>query len=673
MTLQRLAFCAAGALLMVGSLVPAYSLLRSPGAGLAGQSTADLAASAAAMMWGGTMLALAAGIAVSRVGGARLRRIAHGARAALMRPAGPAFAAACAFAGFGAALCIARFVFQLEPVLVDATAQLIHARHLLDGGLVAPPDTIGFFRTQQTVPAAGGWTSQYPPGHVVLLAAGMAAGAPWLVGPVMLGIALYCTARAVDLLLPGRASARAGIVAAALSPFMLLHAGSYMSHTTAAAFIGIALYAFALACRPGDASRISHRWAMVTGCAAGAAFATRPLTGVTIGLVLAGAVMSRTAARNRMSGLVALVAGAAPGVIAVMLYNARLFGSPFRFGYDVALGPAAGLGFGIDPWGNAYGVREALAYTSAELTSLSVRAFEAPFPWVAVIGLYLMSRTIAWSEAVLAAVILVPLAASLLYWHHGLFMGPRMLNEYGILWCVMAGVAAAGVIRMMPASAGGRLELYSPRGFAAGAVAAALVLALFLTPQRLRSLVQTPTDMAALAAVPVGATVFVHSTWADRAAMQLAARGWRLDQVETALRQNPTCDIQDVIDGNTPNAALSLEPRATNLPARVQLPGGSAVRVAPGEEWTPACARQVAADTAGVLDPAPFMWRGATAVKRLTIARDLGPEWNRVLTGFHPAAAYALVRSADGSAELLPNSVAMEKLWPKRRLRKKAF
>ena len=46
--------------------------------------------------------------------------------------------------------------------------------------------------------------------------------------------------------------------------------------------------------------------------------------------------------------------GAAPFVAALALYNAHFFGSPLRWGYEAALGPAAGPGFGVDPWGNAY-------------------------------------------------------------------------------------------------------------------------------------------------------------------------------------------------------------------------------------------------------------------------------------------------------------------------------
>ncbi|HEX6693552.1 MAG TPA: hypothetical protein VF035_02495 [Longimicrobiales bacterium] len=659
---------AAGGLLIIGSLIPVYRLLETPATGLAGQATGALASAAASTIWGGTMLALAAGILGSRIAGARARDAVQTVRQLLLQPAGSVFAAACAVVSLVAAVCVARFVFGFDPVLVDATAQLIHARHVADGALAAPPDTIGFFRIQQTVPVPGGWVSQYPPGHVLLLAAGIAAGMPWIVGPIMLALAIYFTARAADIMLPGQAAPRAGVVVSALSPFMLLHAGSYMSHTTAAAFIGIALYCFARATRPAVTGAVSASpvWLCAAGCATGIVFAVRPLTGLVTGLVLTAAVLLHPARMRAWRGAAATALGAAPAAAAVMIYNARLFGSPFRFGYDVALGPDAGLGFGVDPWGNTYGVREAVAYTSAELTSLAFHLFESPFPWVAVVGAFFLFRTQSWSEKVLAGVMLAPLCAGLLYWHHGLFMGPRMLNEYGIVWCVMIAVAAERLIAGMPASLDGPFHHYSARAFAASAGFCALLLSLFLAPQQLRAQVQQPIDDGIFDFVAAGSTVFVHSTWTDRAAMRLAARGWRLDEVEAALRQNSTCAVQRVIDGDAPRSSLSLAPRATNLPGRVQLPGGSAFRVEGREQWTPACARQVAADTAGVVDPAAYMWRRVVADRRITVARDLGPELNNILMAESPAAAFALVRGADGSAVLVPYDEAMEKLWATR-------
>ena len=55
--------------------------------------------------------------------------------------------------------------------------------------------------------------------------------------------------------------------------------------------------------------------------------------------------------------------GGAPFALALAAYNRALFGAPSRFGYEAAFGPAHGLGFHRDPWGNLYGLREAVAYT----------------------------------------------------------------------------------------------------------------------------------------------------------------------------------------------------------------------------------------------------------------------------------------------------------------------
>ena len=71
----------------------------------------------------------------------------------------------------------------------------------------------------------------------------------------------------------------------------------------------------------------------------------------------------------------------------------------------------------------------------------------------------------------------------------------------------------------------------------------------------------------------------------------------------------------------------------------------------------PGCSRH-----GGVVDPAPYMWQRAILDRRITVARDLGPDVNDLLAP-HPAAAFALVRGADGAAALLPYDEAMEKLW----------
>lgn len=652
-----------GAILLGLSVLPVYASLRRPDTGLAGAATADMAADAAGMVWTGTLFAVAVGIVTARLlDPARTTAALDAMSRRVLRVNGVLFASAVALAGMVLSLIVEIAIFHREPVLLDAIVQLTHARYLAAGHGAAPADTIGFFRMQQTAPVAGGWISQYPPMHVVLLAAGAALNAAWLTGPIMLGVTLFFTARAIDILVPGRASARIGVLLAAASPFLLAHAATYMSHTTAAAFIALALYAFA----QYDRAPSDRPFALIAcGVAVGATFATRPLTGLTVGLVLAAALNEK---KRSARSLLFLATGALPIACAVAFYNAHYFGGFTRFGYDVALGPDAGLGFGTDPWGNRYGVLQALSYTSAELVSLSLQLLETPLPLVAAVALFLIRTTrLERGLAVVTSLALAPLASHLFYWHHGLFMGPRMLNEYGVLWCVIAVVAAASLVYDAPVHT--RLfGRYSPQNFLVGVFAAGFAGALLLAPQRLRSYAAPRSQSFDAASAAAGRLVFVHGGWGERVAMQLAARGWRLDEVETAMRQNSTCSVQRVLDGAAPRSALDLVPRATALPRRVEVPRGNPVRVVDGEEWTASCAAQIASDGAGTIDPSTLFWRGALpgvkpgARSAPLFARDLGPALNQTLASSNDDAR-VLMRGPAGEPKLVSYEEGMRQLW----------
>ncbi len=660
-----------GGILVLLAFTPIHNWLRDPLTGLAGAVTADIAAIANALIWGGTFLAGAVGIAMGRVRADRTEAWTTRISALLLRPHPITFAFAMAAVAGLATIVVTWAVFDFQPVLIDTIAQLTHARHIAAGQAVAPADTLGFFRMQQTVPAAGGWISQYPPMHVWLLALATRMGATWMLGPVMFAIAIFFMARAVNVLMPDRAAARFGIIVAAISPFMLSHAATYMSHTTTAAFIAIAIHAFARVWMSEDATADTpaFRSLAIAGIAVGAAFATRPLSGITVAAVFSAALLMQKheSLGRRVLRVAVIGAGALPMILLVMWYNARYFGSPVRFGYDVALGPAAGLGFGVDPWGNLYGLRQAVAYTSAELVALSLQLFEAPIPLVTLIGLYLLvTPALARGERLLLALTFTPLAVNLLYWHHGLFMGPRMLNEHGILWAVTAMIALASITRLVPASLPGALQRYSPRSFLFGAYATACLAGILLTQQRFAGYSSVPSKAYATAsAAGEGTLVFIHGGWGERLSMRLAARGWRLDQVEAALRQNSTCAVQRMFDGELAADSIDLKPRAINLPTRMESPAGNPMRVVEGEPWTAGCARQVRADTAGVIDPSGLLARSAIPgfmSGAPLFARDLGPEINASLRSQHPQAR-VLLRDAGGSPVLMPYDDAMQLLW----------
>jgi hypothetical protein len=651
------------------ALLPVWRLLDSPVTGLAGAATVRIVDSTGSLLRATLVLLLIPSLLVMRaVPIQRLESAGAAVERGLQTIRPILFAGVLGALAFLAASVFSFLVLQGQPNLVDAMAQLVQARYLAAGHLAGPGSQNGAAWTlQQSLFTPAGWISQYPPGHALLLAAGMKLHAAWAVGPVMLGLTAFFTTLAAVRLLPGRpAVARAGALLVAVSPFLIAHAGAFMNHTTAAALGAMAVYGAVRAESDGN------RWLWLAGGALGAMLATRPLSAVTLGLVIT--VWLATSEPRRMAlrtGILAL--GASPFIIGVAAWNFHFFGSATTFGYQAALGPAGGLGFGIDPWGNAYGIPQAIAWTSADLAALSGYLLETPVPVVALIALWLaFAKRLERGEQLLAGWALLPIATQFAYWHHGLFMGPRMLNESAPAWILLAVIAAVAIVRGLPQKLDDA-PAWSPRAFAMtllGLAAAAGVLV--FSPMRLWSYAQRPQAPAVGRAADTPSIIFVHGGWTSRLAMRLAASGMRLDSVESALRQNPTCVVQAWADAQrdgTRAPGLDLVPRASPLPAAAEISPGNQIRVGPGETTLSGeCGRQAAADRFGVLDVSPLLWLGdlpGLGDSGRMFLRDLGPAANAALLAAYPRRRAWVLLTPDpgGSPTLVEYREAMKRLW----------
>jgi hypothetical protein len=648
-----------GAVVLAGlTIVPVYRLLDSANTGLAGATTVQMADAFRDFGFSLLLLSFAAALVLAHFWSSVELRL-NNAAAVLCRLPERGFAVACALIAGTAAFAFSHFALHGDPNLIDATSQLMQARYLAVGSLAGA--TSPFWHLQQSIGTAAGWVSQYPPGHVVLLALGYSIGMVSIVGPVLLALTVYFGARTAELLFPeNKLTARAGALLLALSPFLLAHAGAYMSHTSAALFLTLALYGALRA-------DFNGRGLLLTGAALGALFTVRPLTAVTAGAVLYAFVLAL--GKQRAGALISLLAAGTPFVLAVGAYNAHFFGSPFRFGYEAALGSAGALGFGVDPWGNEFGLLQAIAYTSAELVALNLQLLESALPAVIVVALFLvLAPRLSSGDRVLLALAFAPLLTHLFYWHHGLFMGPRMLNEYAPVWCLLFARAALALPALLPARevfAG-----YSPRALCAATLAVGILAMAALSPIRLASYA-TPASpaRAALATVREPALVFVHGSWEDRIGMRLAAAGMRLDSVETLVRQNPTCVAQQYADARAQNGQLpkvDFERRAIDLPARRELWPGSFVRTG-DEPWTTECKAQAFSDRAGVIDPARLFLHAALPGERtgVIVARDLGPSQNAsLLQRYADRRAYLMHTTANNTVVVEPYAAALAQLWP---------
>jgi dolichyl-phosphate-mannose-protein mannosyltransferase len=668
-----------GAVLAGLVALPVYRLLYGREIGVIGDDILLFTEQDHSLMLIGAPIALAIGVILARaLGGERIEGgLARAGRALTSVPLHWFALGAAALAAIYAA-AFSLWILDGKPNLMDAMVQLLQARFVAAGSMAGPVDRWSeFWHIQNSLQTPNGWVSQYPPGHVMLLAAGFRLGAVWAVGPILCGVAVYFAALAAERLLPDdRSVARAGALLAAASPFFVAHAGAYMNHVSAAAMGAAALY-----CGLRARDDASFGWALLAGAATGAGMTIRPLaavvTAVTVAAVFAlGAEGHRRSLAEWARYSLAAAAGALPFVAALGVYNAHFFGSPFRFGYTAAQGPAMGLGFHRDPWGNMYGIVEAVGFTSSDLTGLSLHLLGSPIPVVLVAGLFLLAAPrLKPGERLIALWALLPVAANALYWHHGMFMGPRMLNESVPAWALLAAVSAIGLVRRVPPA--WEPHGYSIRGGVAAAFSLSAVVGMFyLGPDRL---VQYEGWMAStrieIPKVARPALIFVHGGWTSRIAMRLAARGMRLDSLEMALTHNPTCDVHhfaeqypDAPPLGAPDRRLDFTLRSGELP-RVQIAKGNWIRLAEGEGLTPDCMRHAAADTLGVVDVGPLLWQSdlpGSPLHGAMIVRDMGPTANAALIAAHPDRTPMMFmrRSDDAAPALVPYETALPILWP---------
>jgi len=673
---------AAGALLLLLIVVPFYRMAMGADSDRIAGDVVDAANVARTLLLLGTFITLTLGILASKVlDPQRFENRVSAAGNWLVSISLPLFAASLGI--LSALLCFAfsQLILQGKPNLIDAMVQLTQARYVAAGKLGGPTDSFAqFWYLPNSIVTQNGWVSQYPPGHVVLLGLGILLGSPVVIGPILAGLTVFFTALAAERLLPeDRAVARVGAIMLALSPFLLGLAGAFMNHVAAAAFISIAIY-----CAVRSAESESFLWPMLTGTAVGVVFTIRPLTAIVAALVVATIWIlwlkdRRALTQGLPRRVLAAVIGIAPFIIAVAIYNRHFFGSPLRFGYSALVGPLVNPGFHRDPSGHMYGPLQALEYTSSDLTTLSMYLLESPIPVCAVVALFLiLAPRLSRGSKVVACWALLPIVANALYWHHGFFMGPRMVNEWVAAWALLTAVAAVGLVRMIPWRA--QFSGYALRtGVAISFVLAWFAGVFYLGPQRL---VRYGGSFLASSRMEVPSPrtpslVFVHGGWSTRIATRLSSHGLRGDSLEAAMALNPTCDVQAFANWYAaPSRERTAAPPSLTFdfdtgarPQKMEIAQGDEIRYNQNRPLSPACLAQVASDTLGIIDIAPLLWQhdlpglgGSGAM----IVRDMGPTDNAKLIARHADRVPMMLmrRVKEGGPELVPYDVGIRMLWP---------
>jgi hypothetical protein len=356
-------------------------------------------------------------------------------RTQLMRPSPVAFGGGTALLATAIALVMSRYAFSGAGTSSDEIAQLWHAKMLLNGTFSLSADPNPEFFAADNVVDRGRWYSQFPIGGPALLALGLAIGAPWLVNPVLFGIAsgmLYIFGRDAYSEAEGRAIA----ALFATTAFVVLMAGSLMNHMPVLCLATIALAALGRwnrAVESSTGSRVVTRplvlCALAIGGATGAAFTIRPLDAVVVGGGIALFQLRRLVEAPRIWPSLAIQsAAAAVASLPALVANRLTTGSAFQFGYTVLWGPAHNIGFHADPQGGVHTLARGIEYGTLYLAGLNYYVFLWPLPALipVLVTLVAAHRLTRW-DALLLTLLLAQVAAYAGYWYWGQFLGPRFL------------------------------------------------------------------------------------------------------------------------------------------------------------------------------------------------------------------------------------------------------
>jgi 4-amino-4-deoxy-L-arabinose transferase-like glycosyltransferase len=344
---------------------------------------------------------------------------------------------------FVAAGLVADQVLERVPHLEDEVAYLFQAEVFASGeAFAATPSRPRCFFAPFVVDYEGRRFGKYPPGWPALLSLGVRLGQRWWVNAIGAALTVSLVFRlAHDLYSPqigGLASALA-----ATSPFVLLLAGSLMSHTWCLVFATAFLWSV---CQARFRQRRQTLWMIVAGVALGAAFVIRPFTAIAFALPTAIWAARRLARRGDWRVVWSLGVGFVPLALIVPVFNALWTGDPLTFPY-VLFWPYDRLGFGPGtgplPGGNTVwlGLSEA-AVTLGHLAN-DLHGWPTQSLTFVVLGFVLGPRL--ERDRFLGASALSLILGYVLYWTSGDVFGPRYAYEASSALFVLS---ATGIVRV---------------------------------------------------------------------------------------------------------------------------------------------------------------------------------------------------------------------------------
>lgn len=277
-------------------------------------------------------------------------------------------------------------VFGWIPAIQDSQAQRFQAQLLCSGRFVAPIPAHGdFFLAENMLMHEGKWYSIYPIGHAFWLALGECFGLSFAVNPAM-GAATCVMVWALTRQVFDEKSAKIAGLLALVSPFVAYMSAEYMNHASAGLSLVVELWVILRLTRRErpPTTRSLLLLGALAGFAAGALFATRPLTFFAAQLVAGPFLLWSILSRRRWRLLIALCPMAACAVavlLAQLAYNQQTTGDALVFGHSIAF-PNLHYGF-VDGPAGLHTPWRGLEFTLRNLNAQNLYLIGLPIPGVA--------------------------------------------------------------------------------------------------------------------------------------------------------------------------------------------------------------------------------------------------------------------------------------------------
>ena len=369
------------------------------------------------------------------------------------------------------AAVLALAAFRGLGLVEDETAYLFQAHTFAAGLLAAPALPVGTedsFHFYLLVSEPRGWYATTSPGFAAVLALGVLAGVPWLVNPLLGGLAVLLAHRFAERW-GDRWIANLVALLMATSPWLLESSASLMTHALSLVLV-LGCWVLLTAARDRQAGArpgVAAALAFAAGLLMGWLFLTRALEGVLIGVLsglwLVWAVRLAGWRAIALYGLGCIVTGSL-----VFAFNAHFTGDPLlapltayldalwgphgnTFGFGPDIGPPGGWGE-FDLW-RGHSLLEGLINT---LEGLRVTTLEM-FGWLTG-SLVLVWVWAMWSRKgafarVMAFVAIAVITVHLFYWFDAVFyIGPRYWYAAFVPLAVISAYGARELIARLDAA-----------------------------------------------------------------------------------------------------------------------------------------------------------------------------------------------------------------------------